>query len=301
LQCSTDGRASLPSCDGMSMFDVLFPALMIAAAVLISWDVLRLWRTWRALQSGLECLSLTPLLGAIRALSPHIARIANTATLPASERLVDLTLDNAASVLWAELQRIDALPGAVREAERVPRALPELRSEKCNSDPYRGAAFMAAYSRAATSVPPQGESPPRDRPQVLRELTALYVVDYIEWAMRHLRYLALFVLTALFLTILMLSSYPFEPESVTKILFFALMGFAIAAVLAVLFQANRNVTLRAMAQSDTGAGGWNARLVINMFLVLGVPALALLSSVFPEVRNFLFSWIAPILQALAKT
>jgi hypothetical protein len=43
---------------------------------------------------------------------------------------------------------------------------------------------------------------------------------------------------------------------------------------------------------------WDVPFVTNLLAVVGVPVLTLLGSMFPEVRDFLFGWLAPLLKTV---
>jgi hypothetical protein len=135
---------------------------------------------------------------------------------------------------------------------------------------------------------------------VAQEIVALYVVDYVEWVVRHLRHLALNLVVALALTTVLLSSYPLEPESLVKVCFFGLMAAAVACVASLLFEMSRNDTMSRITHTTPGQINWDTQLVFNLVLVSVVPILTVVSAHFPQVRGFLFSWVTPALSAIGK-
>jgi hypothetical protein len=288
-------------CDFVSAFDRLLTCLVIAAMILLIWDLMRFWSVWGDLRTCLEIIGTTPIRDAFATLPLSVAKLAQLTTfVPPSEALVMLTLDAAEKERAAEYRKLSCNASSVLGAEPSHEPYAPLRSLDCEFDADRGARSQRIYDEAIEPGGSGDPATPRNARQVVRELAALYFIEYVERIVRQLRILAVFILTTIFLTILLLSSYPFEPESLVKSSFLIVMVLTIGAMLTVLFQRNRNLTLRAIAQMEKDAGTWNVRLVINLLLVLGVPALALLGSTFPEVRSILFSWIQPLLQALSK-
>jgi multisubunit Na+/H+ antiporter MnhB subunit len=99
----------------------------------------------------------------------------------------------------------------------------------------------------------------------------------------------LFVATAI-----AISSYPFDPRQVLSgviLVFFILLGAVIFSVYA---QMHRDPTLSHVTNSKgLGIEFW--------FKILGVgiaPLLGLLTTVFPEIADFVFSWLQPGLQSI---
>jgi hypothetical protein len=126
------------------------------------------------------------------------------------------------------------------------------------------------------------------------------MVEYIEWVIRHLRVLALFMLLSLVLTTLLVSSYPYHPQSLLRLILLLVMVFTVGAFIAVLVQMNRNEVLSRIAHTEPGEVTWNASFILNLFTFGVVPLLTLLSSEFPELRNALFAWLQPLVNALVK-
>jgi hypothetical protein len=289
-------------CHSVRAFDRLLTSLIVVSMILLIWDTTRFWSVWRELRSCLEQVGATPVLEGFVTLPASVAQLAKLTTfVPPGERLTSKTLQAAVRDRWHEFRALGGgwtspiVPASSDDGD------PALCSQDLCFDAAAGAEFMLIYDQAVTHTGSVASAAKRDARQVVRELTALHVMEYVERIMRQLRYLAVFLLTTIFLTILLLSSYPLEPESLIKSAFLIVMTVTTLALLSVLFQRNRNPMLRAMAQMNADEGMWNVRLVINLLLILGVPALAMLGSAFPEVRSILFSWIEPLLQALSKS
>jgi hypothetical protein len=132
------------------------------------------------------------------------------------------------------------------------------------------------------------------------EYAASRMVEYIEWVVRHLRLLMLFLLLSMVLTTLLVSSYPYQPQSKLRLILLIVLVGAVGILIFVLTQMNRNEVLSLIARTDPGRITWNAPFLLNVFTFGVVPLLALLSSEFPGLRNALFSWVQPLVGALVK-
>ena len=132
------------------------------------------------------------------------------------------------------------------------------------------------------------------------EYTATRMVEYVEWVMRHLRILALFMLLSLLLTTLLVSSYPYQPQSLLRLILLLVLVGSVGAFIAVLVQMNRNEVLSRIARTEPGQITWNATFILNLLTFGVVPLLTLLSSEFPGLRNALFAWVQPLVDAVVK-
>ena len=127
------------------------------------------------------------------------------------------------------------------------------------------------------------------------------VIDYVEGG-AHLRQLSLSLILALAMTTILLGSYPFQPATFVKTFFFTLMVVAVGSIAMLLFQMNRDTTMSRITRTVPGEVTWDVQLVLNLLLVAAVPILTLVSTQFPQVREFLFtSWLTPALSAIAKS
>ena len=132
------------------------------------------------------------------------------------------------------------------------------------------------------------------------EYAAGVVADYLHWAMSQLYVLALFLLLSLLLMTALLSSYPFQPQSLLKLVFFFLLLATVGAMMLVLLQANRDEVLSRINQTEPGRVTWNLGFVTSVFTFGLVPILTLLSSEFPALHDAVFSWIEPVVKLVVK-
>jgi hypothetical protein len=301
-----------------SAFDVIVRFLIFSAITLAVWSISRLSAVWGALRSCLSSVEALPLGNAFDRLPNAIASVGRfTPFASASRSAVRLTIDRAAHARWVELGRVVHRSDPVRQwvsfsaAEPSPAmltsdigggfwvadpliALHRSLSDATARDELRGALVETESGQRLAS---------RNRGSLLpiQELEALYIIDYVEWVVRHLRRLALYLIVCLTLTNVLLSSYPFTPGSIIRVLFFATMGLAVLTIAVILVQMNRNPTLSRINRTSAGEVTWDRQFIINLILVTGVPLLSVLTAEVPGVRDFLFSWVTPLLKAIGKS
>jgi len=130
------------------------------------------------------------------------------------------------------------------------------------------------------------------------EFAAVQVVDYVEWVVAQLRVLALFLFAALVLTTMLLSTYPYEPQSLVKLVFFIILLASVGGLLRVSVEMNRDEVLSRVAKTEPGKLTWDRHFLMNGLVFGIVPIATLVSSEFPAVREFLFAWIYPLTRLL---
>jgi hypothetical protein len=96
--------------------------------------------------------------------------------------------------------------------------------------------------------------------------------------------------------VLSFNCYPFEPQSVYHTLMVFVFILIVALVGIVMGQMHRDATISRITNTTPGELGWDFYLRMASFIAL--PLLTLISSQFPEVGNFLFSWAQPALNNL---
>ena len=307
------GNTRLPSA-----FDVLVRFLIFSALTLAMWSIARLSAVWASLRRCLRSVEALPLGNAFERLPSAITAFGRfTPFALASPPMVRSTIDRAARSRWVELRHVVHRWDAVRRwvpftaAEPSPAMLTsDISGGFWIADPlialHRSLSHAAARDElhvAPVETEAGQRAASRNRGSLLptQELVALYVVDYVEWVVRHLRRLALYLIVCLTLTTVLLSSYPFTPASIIRVVFFATMGLAVLTIAVMLFQMNRNPTLSRINRTSVGEVTWDRQFIINLLLVTGVPLLSILTAEVPGVRDFLFSWVTPLLKAIGKS
>jgi len=190
----------------------------------------------------------------------------------------------------------------------IPRARP-YRLEVTAYDEFVRLHQTLEICRKHHLLSPDAEHPQNTQPGAAeraawaRSVANLYVVfvaDYVDWVFQHLRYLASFLLVCLLVVVILLSAYPFQPQSALRVIHTVILIVAVATLVLVIIQMNRQPVLSAIANTTPGAVSWNSHFVGTLATYGALPLLTLLSTQFPSVRDFLFSWVAPLIRAFAK-
>ncbi len=131
------------------------------------------------------------------------------------------------------------------------------------------------------------------------EFIALRFTMYILYALDQMKKLMWFVVLGFVAAMIALGVYPFESRRLidfSSIVIFAVLAAGTATVLA---QMDRDAILSRLTATNPNEISRNFFIHLARFGAL--PILTLLSTEFPSIRNFLFSWIQPALQALSTS
>ena len=124
----------------------------------------------------------------------------------------------------------------------------------------------------------------------------LFFLAYILVILQRIQTLVLSC-AGIFLFVLMsVNSYPFEPHLRLRSLLVALFFLILGAVGLVYSGMHRDATLSRI--TDTRPGELGIAFWIRMGAFIVVPALGLLAAQFPEISDFLFSWLQPAAESL---
>lgn len=287
-----------------------------------SWAIYRLTMTWAALERFLNILAETPLVNAFSRLPRTFAEVANVGFIGLRQDIDPSYRDE----LWFQARtsagrmkepgRWDApVNRPIAQAFDAVAAASDLDNSRNQATQLSmratilGNALLSAW-RSAGSAADFDKSEPREVPGVLgansagmrraEEYLAVEVFTYVQTILLNLRRLAFFLLLTLVLTVLGLSSYPFQPQSVVKGVFIVLTLVTMAAMFIVMTRMSRNVVLSRMNGSSPGKVSWDTSFVLNVVVFGALPLLALLSSEFPAVRSALFSWADPVVKVVAR-
>jgi hypothetical protein len=327
-------RSNAPS---QSPFDIILKLSVIMILAATVWSVARLVTVWMALRKTLRALGASPLVTAFERLPRRIARLTRLTLFSEPSRTLVLTITCTQWLHLRrlfhgnrmEFERVD-----LQMADNV-RALMAQDAPLHGRDYRRAGATFASELRAMLDVmehfweaepadgqigavigglgkvkPGDGASTSgqirRSFPDPVRlwlrtaeEFVAVQAVDYIAWVLRHLRQLVILLLLLVVLTMALLSSYEFVPQSVVRSLFLILFVGTIVSLLTVLAQMNRDEVLSRITRTDPGRLTWDTTFVINVALVAAVPLLTLLSALSPAQTD-LFGWIDRVIGVLGK-
>ncbi len=313
-------------------YDALFWVGTFSMLVTGAWALYRIVSTWRALQSALSVLGETPLFNAFGRLPRHVSKLTRLSIFAEGESAATL---QSISDRWRKFRRqvseldpkfVDDVPVPQDNRNRdVTLALMSIvRRDRhadrdfCSLDKRirmrhvrrTVCALRSAWRATDTSAAPRGSrpieahAPAKPISAALRtaeEFLAIECVRYIESVLHDLRLLASFLLVTLLLSVMLLSSYPFQPQGIVKLAFIALLLSTVVVLFLVMTQMSRDDVLSSITRTDPGKVSWDTTLVLNLVLFGAIPLLALLSSEFPSVRSFLFSWAEPMARSLVKS
>jgi hypothetical protein len=286
---------------GFPVFDWIFRALLAALIALTTWTTVRLCSTALLVRAELRELDRCAFVGGFERLPPCLHPLGRLTPLDApspaeTDRLLRAELD----VRLGALKRT-----APSVYERVFSKVPDDQRSTSHWDAVSPLADNAAHTLLTSLervdhplwVPPGGLRRPPGR-EVAEEIAAIFATDYLAWALRHLRHLAIGLLASVGLGTLLLSSYAFEPHTFVRLCFFAVSGLGVVALVVALVQFNRDPVLSRITDTTGGKVTWDAPFLANLIAIVGIPVITLLGSQFPEVRDFLFGWLAPILKTV---
>jgi hypothetical protein len=133
----------------------------------------------------------------------------------------------------------------------------------------------------------------------VRAAEEFFVLPYLAFIQNILGRMRTIALGSLWLFLgctLAVSSYPFEPLSVLGGIFLAVFVTAGGVTVLVYSQMSRDATLSHITNTQPGHLGWDFWLRMVGF---GVgPLLGLLTTLFPSITDFVFSWLQPSVAAL---
>jgi hypothetical protein len=128
------------------------------------------------------------------------------------------------------------------------------------------------------------------------EYVALVYVNFLVSVLLRLRTMVMCAAGMYVFIVLSINTYPFEPHLALQsmaVLMLIVMGVAVGTVYA---QMHRDNLLSRLTSSKPGELGWDFWL--KLASAGAIPVFSLLASQFPSIRQFLFSWLEPALQAV---
>ncbi|MGB8885994.1 MAG: hypothetical protein WCC87_04680 [Candidatus Korobacteraceae bacterium] len=156
------------------------------------------------------------------------------------------------------------------------------------------------YSRpAAEDVESSGTHPAASLPEHVRAAEEFFLLPYLGFIQNILGRIRtmVFGMVCLFLgATLSVASYPFDPRPVLSAIFLIVFVVVGAAVFFVYAEMHRDSTLSHITNTNPGELGVDFWMKLVAF---GAgPLLALLTALFPEIANFIGSWLQPSVEAI---
>ncbi len=131
------------------------------------------------------------------------------------------------------------------------------------------------------------------------ELLALRFAMYIVYALDQMKKLMWFVVLSFVLTVIALNVYPFQSPRLIDFSSLAIFALLSIGTMIILAQMDRDSILSRLTATTPNQIGKHFYFYVARFGAL--PLITILSTQFPSVRNFLFSWIQPAIQALTNS
>jgi len=129
------------------------------------------------------------------------------------------------------------------------------------------------------------------------EFIAVQAVDYIYRIMQHIRLLTLYIIGALAIVTELIWSYQLHPSSALWLIVIMLVISAMAVLVTVAVQMNRNEVISRINGTTPGVVTWDWQFVMNLVLIAIVPAITFVGSELPWLRDGLSTWFNPIIRA----
>ena len=131
---------------------------------------------------------------------------------------------------------------------------------------------------------------------VASEFLALRLAAYIRFILLHLRNLFSIVTVTFILSTIAMLCYPFRGDSLFRGLTLTTFLAAAGVTISVFVQMETDSTLSRL--TNTREGRLEPVFYLRILSFGALPMLAVLASVFPSLRTFLFSWVQPALAAM---
>jgi len=166
---------------------------------------------------------------------------------------------------------------------------PEWREERCSLEVQEPS---AEGERSHERITLSGNMPVRAG----EEFVCLTYVGYLQNLLGRMRTMVLSVIGLFAAIALSVGFYPFTPRpTISLSLLFLLLG--IGTVVGMVFAGlDRDSTLSHITNTEPGSLG--AHFWLRMLSFIGVPAMGLIVAQFPEITDFVFSWIEPTMSAM---
>ncbi|HEX5051002.1 MAG TPA: hypothetical protein VFZ65_04460, partial [Planctomycetota bacterium] len=284
-----------PDGEGQRCFDhVFFPGL-IGLMFTTAWAAYRLFVVWRRLCRGLRDDSLRLGAACSRLVEAHgvltvlgLGRPPHEPDLKPVVAATNQKLRAATEPVVGEHAKVlaglaaDFAKGSLSDAAARARIVEQLRA--C-------VPLLEQSDDEAEAPPDAAASATRAWLGAAYDSLAVELVEWVRWAMSHLRTLACFLLTSLLLATALIWAYPFHPQSLLRITFLVLCTASVAVLTFLVMELSRNPILSRLTKSTPGEATWDRTLVVNILTYSVVPLLALIASQIPDFGATLFAWL----------
>ena len=288
-----------------------YPMIFLASGLVAMWFVLAsavgLFRIWSALRGVLAELNRMPLDGAFRRI-PRGFSAAIWLEIPNRRMYGGLFRSRDCLEEWGSpvVGGLDFLLGSLRrkEASGEPDHIEYgLATSACHGVAN---AIIASYLEPRWTLgqrdPDLGEKTvdaAEHLPAGYRcasDFVALRYAAWIRYVVAHMRNLLWHVSIGFALMVVALNTLHFQSPQILRYFLTATFGLAAVPMLLLFAQVERNPVLSRMAETKSGELGLDFYLKFASFGLL--PMISVLSTVFPDLAQFLTSWLQPTLESL---
>ncbi|MBI1850344.1 MAG: hypothetical protein HYR85_08380 [Planctomycetes bacterium] len=293
-------------------FDILLRLGILGMLFAITWSFFRFVAVWDSLRTILQSHENPWFLAACDRAKEHLtaATLVNLWFPQAAGQI-----ENTSRELWESVRehawRVTTLAPTPTTAFKIAaQNFPKRSPANAVGESERGTTVMVVWSHlvatrrgehaALTQMPAPMPSHLAALNETAEEFVALQFIEFVEWVTRQLRGLAIYLLVSIALLTLLLCSYPLYPQTVFRLVFLLIIASGISAVMFIVTQMNKNVVLSRITGTAPGVTTWDRTFVSNVVFLGLVPLLLFLCSVFPDVRQFFFAWIDPLLKVFVK-
>jgi hypothetical protein len=150
---------------------------------------------------------------------------------------------------------------------------------------------------------PREDGDPREALEIwlrhAEDVVAVEVTRYLEWVLRHVRRIALLLLSLLLFTTALLEVLPFPFHAMMTTLFVVLTAVGVGTVVLMMVQLAQDDVLSRITGTEPGRINWNAASLISALVFVAVPVVALLATEVAPVGQAVFGWVGGLLRLLS--
>lgn len=132
----------------------------------------------------------------------------------------------------------------------------------------------------------------------VRQFVALRVAAWLRYIFAHMRSCLIGSLTGGLLALVSVTAYSFQPRHFVSLAIWLALAVAVALTLLVFMQMDRNSTLSYIGGTTAGKVNFDRTFFTKTFTFVGLPALGLIATQFPEVGHLLGSVAGQLLRVV---
>lgn len=205
-------------------------------------------------------------------------------------------------LLEASARRCRFSPLRYQRLERALKGVAEsaieyLRTIRWERGDYELKAELASKEETKEALhTPRPEYLEQEPATICGELVAFRFLAFINFVLWHVDNLVTYISVGFLLLVIALNSYAFRARTIIDWMLILLFAVLTAGIVIVFAQADRDAILSRI--SGTEEGKLDRHFFTHLISYGGIPGLVLLSTHFPTIGRFFFSWVKPALEAV---